>query len=201
MTRASAAQPDRPGVRLIVIVSPAVLFFLWMLSLSIKFEIDNASYPPVFIPDRINWGNYAAGARLQPVRDLFLQHPDRHRLGDAVRAAGRRAGRLRPRPHAGAQGRDRDPDRPHHARAVLSHSAVSAVPVARPARHAVAADHHPPGGDGADRDLDHDRLFRDHADGAGGIGDHRRRHPLAGVPLRRAADRAARASRSRSSWR
>lgn len=44
----------------IVIVSPAVLFFLWMLSLSLKFEIDNASYPPVFIPDRINWGNYAA---------------------------------------------------------------------------------------------------------------------------------------------
>lgn len=44
----------------IVIVSPAVLFFLWMLSLSIKFEIDNASYPPVFIPDRFNWGNYAA---------------------------------------------------------------------------------------------------------------------------------------------
>jgi multiple sugar transport system permease protein len=44
----------------IVIVSPAVLFFLWMLSLSTKFEIDNASYPPVFIPDRFNWGNYAA---------------------------------------------------------------------------------------------------------------------------------------------
>jgi multiple sugar transport system permease protein len=44
----------------IVIVSPAVLFFLWMISLSLKFEIDNASYPPVFIPDRINWSNYAA---------------------------------------------------------------------------------------------------------------------------------------------
>jgi multiple sugar transport system permease protein len=44
----------------IVIVSPAVLFFLWMFSLSIKFEIDNASYPPVFIPERFNWGNYAA---------------------------------------------------------------------------------------------------------------------------------------------
>src|SRR5471032_2189670 len=48
------------GFALIVIVSPAVLFFLWMLSLSIKFEIDNASYPPVFIPTRFNWGNYAA---------------------------------------------------------------------------------------------------------------------------------------------
>ena len=29
---------------LIVIVSPAVLFFVWMLSLSVKFEVDNASY-------------------------------------------------------------------------------------------------------------------------------------------------------------
>ena len=45
---------------LLVIVSPAVLFFLWMLSLSIKFEVDNASYPPVFIPEHFNWGNYAA---------------------------------------------------------------------------------------------------------------------------------------------
>ncbi len=30
-----------------------------MLSLSIKFEIDNASYPPVFIPEHFNWSNYA----------------------------------------------------------------------------------------------------------------------------------------------
>src|SRR5579863_10616144 len=42
------------------IVSPAILFFLWMLSLSIKFEVDNASYPPVFIPEHFNWGNYSA---------------------------------------------------------------------------------------------------------------------------------------------
>ncbi|MEN3384457.1 MAG: multiple sugar transport system permease protein, partial [Hyphomicrobiales bacterium] len=40
------------------IVSPAILFFLWMLSLSVKFEIDNAAYPPVFIPDRISFDNY-----------------------------------------------------------------------------------------------------------------------------------------------
>src|SRR5260370_14730493 len=45
---------------LIVIVSPAVLFFVWMLSLSVKFEVDNASYPPIFIPEHFNWGNYAA---------------------------------------------------------------------------------------------------------------------------------------------
>ena len=42
-----------------VIVSPAILFFLWMLSLSLKFEIDNAAYPPVFFPEHIAWKNYA----------------------------------------------------------------------------------------------------------------------------------------------
>ncbi|GAC1329891.1 MAG: carbohydrate ABC transporter permease [Beijerinckiaceae bacterium] len=42
-----------------VIVSPAVLFFLWMLSLSVKYEIDNSAYPPVFVPDRFAWKNYA----------------------------------------------------------------------------------------------------------------------------------------------
>jgi multiple sugar transport system permease protein len=43
----------------VAIVSPALLFFVWMLSLSVKFEIDNASYPPVLIPDRFAWKNYA----------------------------------------------------------------------------------------------------------------------------------------------
>lgn len=41
-----------------VIVSPALLFFLWMLSLSLKPEIDNTSYPPVMIPTTIAWENY-----------------------------------------------------------------------------------------------------------------------------------------------
>jgi multiple sugar transport system permease protein len=35
-----------------------LFFFLWMLSLSLKYEIDNGAYPPVFIPDRIAWQNY-----------------------------------------------------------------------------------------------------------------------------------------------
>ncbi|HEX5863470.1 MAG TPA: carbohydrate ABC transporter permease, partial [Casimicrobiaceae bacterium] len=34
-----------------VIISPAILVFFWMLSLSLKNEIDNLTYPPVFIPD------------------------------------------------------------------------------------------------------------------------------------------------------
>ena len=43
----------------VVIVSPAILFFIWMLSLSVKYEIDNAAYPPILIPERFAWKNYA----------------------------------------------------------------------------------------------------------------------------------------------
>ena len=42
----------------LVLVSPAILFFLWMISLSVKFEVDNAAYPPILIPERFAWKNY-----------------------------------------------------------------------------------------------------------------------------------------------
>jgi len=42
----------------IVIVSPAILVFLWMLSLSLKTEIDNIAYPPVFIPHPPTFNNF-----------------------------------------------------------------------------------------------------------------------------------------------
>jgi multiple sugar transport system permease protein len=46
------------GVAVFLIVSPALSFFIWMLSLSLKFEIDNAASPPVLIPGEIAWENY-----------------------------------------------------------------------------------------------------------------------------------------------
>ena len=42
----------------VVLVSPALLFFLWMLSLSLKAEVDNTTYPPVFIPTTLAFKNY-----------------------------------------------------------------------------------------------------------------------------------------------
>jgi multiple sugar transport system permease protein len=42
----------------IVVVSPAVFVFFWMLSLSLKNEIDNIAYPPVFIPSPPTFDNY-----------------------------------------------------------------------------------------------------------------------------------------------
>lgn len=47
------------ALAIVIIISPAILFFLWMLSLSLKFEIDNAAYPPIFIPERFAFKNYA----------------------------------------------------------------------------------------------------------------------------------------------
>src|SRR4030095_7636819 len=44
----------------VVIVSPAILVFLWMLSLSLKNEIDNIAYPPIFIPSPPTFANFVA---------------------------------------------------------------------------------------------------------------------------------------------
>ena len=43
-----------------VVVSPAILVFLWMLSLAFKTEIDNIAFPPVFIPDPPTLDNFAS---------------------------------------------------------------------------------------------------------------------------------------------
>lgn len=40
------------------LVSPALLVFLWMLSLSLKNEVDNMAFPPVFIPIPPTLANY-----------------------------------------------------------------------------------------------------------------------------------------------
>ncbi len=42
----------------VVMVSPALLVFLWMISLSLKNELDNTAFPPVFIPSPPTFANY-----------------------------------------------------------------------------------------------------------------------------------------------
>jgi multiple sugar transport system permease protein len=76
---ARQARPARPRLRrwlrragfylaVAVIVSPAVLVFLWMASLSLKNEVDNLSYPPVFVPS-------------PPTLDNFLQVFEQNSIG------------------------------------------------------------------------------------------------------------------------
>jgi multiple sugar transport system permease protein len=45
-------------VSVLILISPAVLFFLWMLSLSFKNELDNTAYPPVFVPNPPTVSNF-----------------------------------------------------------------------------------------------------------------------------------------------
>ena len=44
----------------VALISPALLVFLWMLSLSLKTELDNTDYPPVFIPNPPILDNFVA---------------------------------------------------------------------------------------------------------------------------------------------
>src|SRR5439155_1345211 len=46
------------AISVAIIVSPAILVFLWMLSLSIKTEVESTAYPPVFIPDAPTLSNF-----------------------------------------------------------------------------------------------------------------------------------------------
>lgn len=58
MTLARLGRGIGTGFVMLVVVSPALLFFIWMLSLSLKFEVDNGAYPPILIPERFAWVNY-----------------------------------------------------------------------------------------------------------------------------------------------
>jgi multiple sugar transport system permease protein len=42
----------------IFLISPAILFFFWMFSLSLKTELANTAYPPVFIPNPVTLVNF-----------------------------------------------------------------------------------------------------------------------------------------------
>jgi multiple sugar transport system permease protein len=46
------------GLAVFALISPAILVFLWMLSLALKNEVDNMSFVPVFIPSPPTLGNF-----------------------------------------------------------------------------------------------------------------------------------------------
>jgi len=48
------------GFGVLVLIAPAISVFLWMLSLSLKTELDNTDFPPVFIPNPPVLSNFAA---------------------------------------------------------------------------------------------------------------------------------------------
>ena len=77
-----------------VLLSPAVLFFIWMLSLSLQMRIDNSATPPILIPTNVAWSNYADVFNSNRFFLYFRNSLIVTGLGDAHRARRRRAGRL-----------------------------------------------------------------------------------------------------------
>lgn len=60
MPRALKTFLNRVGlaIAIFLLVSPGLFVFLWMLSLSLKSEIDNTAYPPIFVPSAPTLANY-----------------------------------------------------------------------------------------------------------------------------------------------
>ena len=166
-----------------LLVSPAVLFFLWMLSLSLKNELDNTAYPPVFIPNPPTLANFV---------DVFEKNDFLHlhdQLGDRVvlaPPASRCCSACRP---ATASPRRR---RTKAAVLILIARVTPGLSYLIPLfllfqwlghdRHADAAGDHPSGDHRADRGLGDDRLLRGPAGRARGGGAGRWRDHLAGLP-------------------
>ena len=46
------------GLSVFALISPAILVFLWMISLSLKNEVDNMAFPPVFVPSPPTLANF-----------------------------------------------------------------------------------------------------------------------------------------------
>jgi len=67
------------GAAVLTLVSPAVLFFLWMLSLSLKTELENTAYPIVFWPSAPSFANYVA---------VFEDNPFWRYLGNSLLVSG-----------------------------------------------------------------------------------------------------------------
>jgi len=44
---------------LLLLMAPTLFFFFWMISLSLKTDVDNLAYPPVLIPREFTLSNYA----------------------------------------------------------------------------------------------------------------------------------------------
>ena len=173
---------------MIAVAGGACVFF-WMLSLSLKYEIDNAAYPPVFIPEHVDLGNYRRGLRAKPLSALLLEQPDVTGAATLVALlvgvpAGYGIARLRA----------------HKAAVVLLIARMTPglsylIPLFTLFQWLGLIgtlwphDHHPPRDHAADRGLDHDRLFRDPAEELEEAARDRRRH---------AAGRCSATSRCRS---
>jgi len=179
------------GFAVFIIVSPAILFFVWMASLSVKFEIDNASYPPILIPEHFAWKNYAdvlaSNRFLTYFKNSLVVTGTSTLLAMLVGVpAGYGIARMAAHKSAIVILIARiTPGLSYLIPLFLVFQWLGLLGTLAPAGH------HSSGGDGADRDLDHDRLFRDHAAGTRGGCLHRRRDALAGVPACGAADRPA----------
>ncbi len=64
---------DKAGLALAValLLAPCLFVFFWMLSLSLKYDVDNTAWPPVFIPTEPTFANFAHAFEESPMLLYF----------------------------------------------------------------------------------------------------------------------------------
>ncbi|MEK9137434.1 MAG: carbohydrate ABC transporter permease, partial [Bacteroidota bacterium] len=59
-------------VLLILLPITMLIPFLWMVSTSLKTDLEVYSFPPVLVPKEVRWSNYLEALTLQPFGRFFL---------------------------------------------------------------------------------------------------------------------------------
>jgi multiple sugar transport system permease protein len=59
MTARRLASRGLFGLGLALLMAPTLFFFYWMISLSLKTDVENLAYPPVLLPSALTLANYA----------------------------------------------------------------------------------------------------------------------------------------------
>ena len=169
-----------------------------MLSLSLKNELDNTAFPPVFIPNPPTLDNYRRRLR---ARTTSCSISGTRSWSPAARCSSGSSSACRPATASRAARSAKFAILILIARMTPALSYLIPLfllfQIDRARRHDHGAPHHPSRHHHPDHRLDHDRLFRERADGARGRGARRRRHALAGLPPCRAAAGEARHRRRR----
>ena len=166
---------------------PTVFVFYWMITLSVKPQVEATAYPPSF---------FSFSLTLKGYREVFTKYPFLlYTWNSLVVAAGCTAlglavglpGRLLDRPLAAAAPRADRPGGAHHPGHLVPHPLVHLLPAPAAGRHARGAHPDAPHRGPADHHLGHDRLLRGRAAGPGGRRPDRRLLLLRRVLARGAA--------------
>ena len=172
---------------------PTVFVFYWMITLSLKPQVEATAYPPSFVRFSVTAGGLSRGLHEVSVLPLHVEQPGGGDGLHGARPGGGAAGGVLHRPLAPAAAGRGDPGRAHHPGDRLPDPLVHLLPASPDGGHLRGADPDPPHRGAAHHHLGHDLVLRGRAGRPGGRRADRRLLAPRRLLAHRAAARQARA--------